>query len=67
MRQPCRSAAGTNRDMAGNDPTVTEVLQEQARALQALIQEAQRIHAEITGQLETLGHAGDRSAPNRKM
>jgi hypothetical protein len=49
--------------MAGNDPTATEVLQEQARALQDLIKEAQRIHAEITSQLTKLRHAGDRSAP----
>jgi len=52
--------------MVENDPTVAELLQEQARALQSLIKEAQRIRTEITGHLEKLRHAGDRSTPRKK-
>lgn len=42
--------------MTGNAPTVIEILQEQARALQRLIKEAQRIHREITDHLDRLRH-----------
>ena len=52
--------------MAGNEPTATELLQEQARALERLIKEAQRIHTEMTTHLSKIHHAGDPSAPNKK-
>jgi hypothetical protein len=52
--------------MATEDPTLVEILQEQARALQTVIKEAQRIHAELTQEMEKLRHAGDQSAPNKK-
>ena len=48
------------------DPTVVETLQEQARALQAVIKQAQQIHAAMVEQMEKLRHAGDESAPDKK-
>jgi hypothetical protein len=52
--------------MPDDDPSLAEVLQEQARALQALIKEAQRIHGELIGELEKLRRDGKPSARDRK-
>jgi hypothetical protein len=52
--------------MSGSEPTLSELLQEQTRALERLIKEAQRIHAEMTSGLSKIQHAGDQSAPNKK-
>jgi len=59
--------------MRPSQPNVTkgtrpdaEILDRQARELERLIKEAQRIHREVKEHLSKLRHAGDRSAPNKK-
>ena len=48
------------------DPELRTVLEEQARSLQRLIDDAQRIQREITAHLSKLRRAGDPSTPNKK-
>ena len=43
-----------------------EILEGQARELERLIKEAQRLHREVTEHLSKLRHAGDGSTPNKK-